>query len=528
MPRVQVCSKCGARRKGHPLPVGATECKQEPLSPHKRARVIEGVYQADIEIITEDDAVPESSDAMRQDMERIRKEKEELKKQAEKVKEGLKQAEEQQLAMEWKEMKEELDKMHQLVEGQQAQLVNMQTKIQEFENKDRGDKDNSATNNPLEPGQPHSSQPVPVIQQQQPAAGKSQVIYVMSNQGQLVPVQVPCSPAVPSAAPGSSVIPGASPAPLGQVQSVPVSPSPGLGQPSVFKVPVAPAPRTPSTPLDPSHLVYANAIAGQYAQSPISSGNAAQGAVGLDPARVFTENPQLAAACGIASTHNESEQGKCLAEQYIYKPQYKTVEKPSYYEFMHGALRMMKTRLLQDHLPIDDFITYYEYIACLATQFRWHSVYDVHASHVGEIENKRKKWSDPVDTNLKEKYCNAGSHLPDKETRPTRRDIPRGSRDHRRGGGLGDRDSDRDHYVKSRSASASTSSAWKPTCDLFNRNPYSCTFDPCRYRHVCSECEVRGITAPHSKAFCELANPSSGRSYSQPGQNNAQAGPTNR
>ena len=535
--KVQVCSKCGRARKGHPLPMGA-KCKQTPLSVEERKKVVEGVDQQDIEEIVDDDLVPETPEALRAELDRMRREKEALKKQQEDVQKGLKAAEEQELLNEWKQMKEEITQMHQLVEGQQAKLINMQTKLQEFENQDKNrDKDNKASNeteNPQSTGHtPQTTtvtQTMPVIQ----LPGQTPAYYGLAGQPQAVPGQqygtfgqpLVYPPGLAPVAPGQAsiprAVPGVSPVLPGQVQPVPgARAAVTAGQQPVFMVPVSPAPRTPSTPMDPSLQVYARALAGQYSQ-PTSTQAAPTGAAvaSTEQSQVFNDFPQLAAACGIPTIQSD-DQGKCLAEQYIYKPQYKTVDRPNYYEFIHGALRMMKTRLTQDHLPIDDFLTYYEYIACLATQYRWHSVYDVHASHVAEIENKRKKWSDPVETNLKEKYCNAGSHLPDKEQRPTRRDIPRGSRDHKRGGGPGDRYQESDYYQKSRSASASM--GWKPTCDLFNRNPYSCTFDPCRYRHECSECEVRGVKAPHSKAFCESAY-TFNKSSSQSGQNNGQAG----
>ena len=517
-------------------------CKQEPLSQAKRDEILQGVEQEDIEVITDDEVqVPQDAEAIRKDMERMKAEREALKKQAEEVQKGLKMAEEQELLKEWQKMKDDLDKMHQLVEDQQAKLINFQSKFQDLEVKDNEsnteqDKNQSGMT-PVNPAQPPPVAQQPHSVQYQPGAlGQNAPVYMMHGQAQSMPGQsfsfvspVPAQSTVqqPVVYPPGGPATGITPSSLGQVHPVPVAQASSHGHPPVFKVPTTPAPRTPSTPVDPSLQVYANAMAGQYAQSTAPQpGVASQAASGIDMARVFADNPQLAAACGM-STQPSTDQGKCLAEQYIYKPQYKTVDRPSYYDFIHGAMRMMKTRLLQDHLPIDDFLSYYEYIACLATQYRWHAVYDVHVSHVAEIENKRKKWCDPVDANLKERYCNAGSHLPDKDARPTRRDIPRGSRDHKRGGGPGDRGGDVEYFTKSRSASAS--SGWKPTCDLFNKNPYSCTFDPCRYRHECSDCESRGIRAPHSKSFCE--NVYSGNrsgTHAQSGQHNGQAGVSGR
>ena len=45
------------------------------------------------------------------------------------------------------------------------------------------------------------------------------------------------------------------------------------------------------------------------------------------------------------------------------------------------------------------------------------------------------------------------------------------------------------------------------TCNLFNDDPYSCTFgENCNFRHDCSICDMRGVVAKHPKVYCELAN----------------------
>ena len=479
MAKVQVCSHCGNARKGHPMPFGKN-CKQKPLTQQQKDELLQNVNREDIEIISDDTNPPGSAEELRAELERMRLEKEKLKQQTEKTDEEVKKAEEVELLKQWTKMKEEMNAMLGVLEDKQAQLVNIQTRVQEL------DKEVPVTNG-APPTVPATVQP--------PVPGVTTTLDPVSRQAY---------PAHPG-------------------------PSPGVAAPQtpVFKVPTAPAPRTPSAhvSLDPSLHVYAGALA---AQSPVASShtaaNVADQAAGWDPAKIFAENPQLAAACGITGASTSSAQGKCLAEHYIYKSHSREKERPSYYDFIHGALRMMKTRLIKNHLPIDDFLVYYEYIACLATQYRWHAVYDVHCGHVADIDDKLKTWANPVDQHLKEKFCNAAAALPDKETRPARRDVPRGVG--RRDGSSRDRDSDRDVFRGQRSLSASSaSSGYRPTCDLFNREPFSCTFTPCKYRHECSDCEKRGIKASHSRAYCEGLYPIRGQGYGgQAGQNNGQAG----
>ena len=469
MGKMQVCSKCGRPRKGHPLPMGKN-CKQEPLTPAQKAEVLKGVQQEDIEVISEDlSAPPEGVEDIQAEIERMRLEKERMQKQAKDAEQEVKRAQEEELVKQWQKMKEEMNQMMNVLEAQQANLVNIRSRVMELDNSP----------------QSQNPQVTPAGPGQQPPA--------------TVTATTPANPSVFSPAPSAV---------------------PGLSTPSapVFKVPTHPAPRTPVAPLDPSLQVYAGALAGHPAVSPAPS--ALGQPHGASPAKILAENPQLAAACGItAASSTESAPGKCLAEQFIYKSHSKDKDRPSYYDFIHGALRMMKTKLIQNHLPIDDFLVYYEYIACLATQYRWHAVYDVHTAHVADIEDKMKKWSDPVDSHLKDKYCNAGAALP--EPRQSRHDVPRAA-GHRRDM---PRDSvDRESFRGHRAMSAGAQ--YRPTCDLFNRDPYSCTFNPCKYRHECSVCEERGVKAFHAKAFCESANPFRGQSHNshlgQSGQSGGQ------
>ena len=527
MAKVQFCSKCGRPRKGHPLPTGS-KCKLTPLTQKEKEDLLEtlkqesGDTEVEIELVEDDDASenPKSKEGEKESVadrvRKLREQKEQLIEQNNKVAESLKSAEEKDQLLELRMLEEEVQKLYGSLEDGQAKLVVAQSSIEDRQKQ-------LASPSPAAPKAPT---PATVIQPPMPVHPQFQA----QSPGMWYPGYLPHGAygAYP-AFPGANVpLPG----PPGQVPGA--APANQASAQHVFKTPaVPPLPGTASTPttpanaavspahlfpaqqaLDPSMQVYARAITGQYGPQVQPSSNsphispAAPGAQGVDMAKLLADNPGLAAACGyngnnLPASHSQGKSDKSdnIAENFMYKFEVREKDRPTYYDFMHGALRMMKIRLTQDHLPIDDYLKYYEYLASMTTQYKWHSVYDMHVAHCYEIEVKRKTWADPIDPELKDRCLNAGSSLHRGEPRSGARPRDRDG-DSKGTGGSSSRDSSRSSSSHRGGRSGHTK-GYTPTCDLFNEDPDNCTFPNCKFRHECSECEHRGKKAAHSASYCE-------------------------
>ena len=254
---------------------------------------------------------------------------------------------------------------------------------------------------------------------------------------------------------------------------------------------VAASPADQAPLLDPSLAIYAQAVA--QAQADV------QGAEGGQSIPIALQAQMLAAACGSRVKGTGITEGKFNPEYYINKSKIsneKERERVSYYEFMHGVLRFLKIRLLEDHKSVDQFIVYYEQIAGFARKYRWHAVHSLHLTLLEEIDKNRRQWSDPID------FTNAFQYLdPECVVRDRSHDrVPRGqgqsnSRDRGRRGHDGSGSRDRRELREKEPG----------TCNAYNDEPAGCDFGSksCKFHHECSICRQKGVKAAHPALYCK-------------------------
>ena len=149
MTRTQVCSRCGAARKGHPLPVGA-KCTQTVLTDAEKKQVIDMLNQEDhnssVNLSDNEDNSEETSagapgagasgasgDSVAKQLEELKLEKARLEKERDNTRKAVKDAEEKELLLELEAYREEVRKLQNDVENEQGKLINTQTRVVERE-----------------------------------------------------------------------------------------------------------------------------------------------------------------------------------------------------------------------------------------------------------------------------------------------------------------------------------------------------------------------------------------------------------
>ena len=280
-----------------------------------------------------------------------------------------------------------------------------------------------------------------------------------------------------------------------------------------FVVPTNPAPASTNQGaayFDPARQVYVDAITGQY------RGTLPARQPGATAAQLVHDYPALAAATGFggiaAAAQPEKKEeteyttGKSSAEQFIFKPPVKDRDKPSFYEFIHGALKMMRYRVQYDKKPVLEYLVYYERLANLACQYKWWSVYDLHTCLAEAVKDERASWGDEIATTDVHRYCKERDQLNTDsdpgEGRRARRDLPRHNRR---------RDSDRSDSNSHSRDSRDGFSRKDGLCIKYNKEPTGCPWgDSCQFFHRCSECDRSGIREAHPALWCTRTTGSAG------------------
>ena len=206
----------------------------------------------------------------------------------------------------------------------------------------------------------------------------------------------------------------------------------------------------------------------------------------------------LAAIASVAKKPSASDQGKCLPENYIIKAtdSIKVDEKLSYYEFVHGLMRFLYSKHVEEGKPISDYLWYYNEIATYAVSYKWYNVYKLHLACINDMDlGFRKGWGDPIRQSLIDKHCNSSTILPDKEARSDSQ-----SRDGRRKQG-GRREGDHDRHSPSRGGSVGHKK--NKTCDQYNENENGCNFGKrCQFLHLCDKCFRKGVQHAMPGLWC--------------------------
>ena len=228
---------------------------------------------------------------------------------------------------------------------------------------------------------------------------------------------------------------------------------------------------------------------------------------GATAAQLIAEYPALAAATGgipVAAARPAEEEkheytsGKSTAENYIFKPPVKEKDKPSYYEFIHGALKMMRYRVQYDEKPVLEYLVYYEKIANLACQYKWWSVYDLHQCLAEDVRENRSRWDAEIATTDIHRYCKERDQVPTAyesgESRKSRRDSHRNNRS---------RDDRSESHSHSRESNSRARDGTTGVCRKYNKEPGGCSFgDSCQFDHKCAECDRVGLKEIHPAMWC--------------------------
>ena len=471
------CSSCGRGKQGHPKPFGK-KCQLEPISP--------GEDETDNELLADDEAAATAAENTEtelesgsegEDLDRLLAQREELLQEQAKAKKEVK-AREAKLRL--KEKSAKMDKLKKEIADLKASIQEEKTRLVVLN--DALDNENNENNlNELNNGKKLDEDPVCVND----LARALQV--VMRNdappEGARSPRDVPqdfqgaCGGACGGARP---------------------------------KVRLDVQPRTDKDrmpPPDHSVAAYARAYAAAAGNTNQGQGRGprdAQAGAGIHgnanmqpqprAEDVLNANPLLAAACGGNQGANQGNQrpftdGKSVPETFIYKPGVTSSnDRISFYDFMQGVFRMLMLRLLDDGLPIDDRLVYFESIAAFATNYRWSAVFELHQVLSEEVRNGRRRWDDPIPQTLITKYLNADTLIHDRnagDSRKSRKDSVK-------------RDGANRERVKD-----SDSSRERGTCHKFNENVTGCPYgSACKFNHICSECEKRGVEAKHPAFAC--------------------------
>ena len=228
----------------------------------------------------------------------------------------------------------------------------------------------------------------------------------------------------------------------GTVQTPGVNPRPavnsteqGGARPKTGVVPGTPGPLYSSVvqglqnvgALDPALAAYAKAAA-------LAAGVHVEGVVpgpAREPVVVQQVAQPVVAPAVAAGSSKKPDSGKCLPEHYVMKPADSVSESHvNYYEFVHGLLRFLNAKHVEQGESIVDYLKYYVQIANLACQYKWSAVYKVHLAVINDMEiGECKSWGDPISNTVVHRYCNFGANLPDDSAgfggdRRSRRDSP--------------------------------------------------------------------------------------------------------
>ena len=481
----QYCSKCERSREGHKQPFGS-KCTLPPLDPEALAAVRaerererqkeaeEGKKKEDqgAKNDTEDELTDEEdnesfkdlddSAVLEAEMQRLEQERLELEKEEQKK---AKEAKEQKNAAEKREKRERVAKLKAQIEQLNRNIQAHEQSIEQLQREE------------VENGEPPESPPPRAKRPAKPAAGNHRA----SRASESSP-----SPAAPGLGLGAGVVAGA-----------------GAGAPNI----------------DPTWQAYNRAVAGANQQLPcglaanVGANHRCCGQAAPPPvvpgnaANIIAGNPLLAAACGTGNPGGaqHGSTGKSTPEQFIIKIKVKDrdVDTVSYYDFIHGAFRMLMLRLNEEQRAVDDMVTYFEALSGFATQYRWTAVLDLHRAITSEVEAGRRAWSDPIDYNFSYRFLNADTLLPSRAGEGgrghPRRDGARGreARGDRRGSEYGREDGRRRGHMPDRGDSSNT------VCNQYNYNSRGCRYgSDCRYEHVCAECKARGAVGDHPAMYC--------------------------
>ena len=237
---------------------------------------------------------------------------------------------------------------------------------------------------------------------------------------------------------------------------------------------------------DPAVAAYVEACEEPVPGNPVGVGARRKESRACDIHEVINRNPLLAAACG-DTTRKEQTDGKSMPEQFAYKDGVtSTAERISFYDFMHGAFRLLNLRLNYDHKPIDDRIVYFENLALCATTYKWSACYKLHCALMEQIQGGTRKWDDSIPSLLSHKYLNADEFIRER--------------------GSGEKKPPKEHKGNNQKSEGGNSREKESgTCDDFNEKEYGCNFgNKCRFHHECSECKKKGIRASHPAMYCKI------------------------
>ena len=504
--RKKVCSTCGRKRKDHPTPFGQ-KCTLTPLSDAEKEKVLKEVEAEETGGNGKPNNLPSNEQDIESQLEAIRLE-------SQRVEQARKDAAEkirlQEAALSVKNKQEELLKAQEYLASLKLGLEGDQRRIIELD---------ASINSPL----PSAS--VPPVSESSPAVHSSAPATVttpVSGLPVISPVTAAPSPGVPL---GQQ--PAVNPYTQAALNTTPtptytMPPTSQRDGPFVRPAPPPPLPANYLAYLDPAQQVYARASVSQYGVQPAVAQPRPPGATA---ARLLQDNPGLAAAAGgwpgipadvpVPGVDSNADgkknpgpqtHGKSVAENFIYKAAAKEKDRPTFYEFIHGALRLIKYRVKHDKESAIEHITYYERLCNLACQYRWHAVFDLHTYWSNEVEEERASWDEEIPGTDIARYCHgyaqvhAPSSVVDGESRKHRKDSVRNR--------------NRDNIDRSdRSGSSSDSGIKDGLCRRFNKEPGGCRFGAdCKFFHRCSECDARGEREVHPAIWCPYKSRDGGQS----------------
>ena len=534
----KVCCTCGRRRKDHTPPFGQ-QCKLTPLSDEEKKLVLSEVMAEEAAGkagSSREDSNKDKTEELDNQLQVLYAAREEMEREREETANQLKI---QEAALSVKKKQDEVAEVQAYLDSLRSGLVSEKARLAAI-----NAELSTPARAPLSPqvgtppavsqpalvpsGIPVSQTPpvtIPTVSQpftQHTTATPSSLANVPST----ILAENPGAPAATTwstlgTQPVPLVVPPAQVPGVNYVNGVPVQapPTPTLSVSGTMPVsthrdgpfviparpPPVPANRSVYQPMiDPANQVYARASTAQYG-TPVAA--AAPHQPGATALKLIQENPGLAAAIGgvpagisqvtAAATSGKKQvtdytHGKSLAENFIFKPHVTEKDRPSFYAFMHGAMRLMKYRVQHDNKSILEYLIYYERLCNLACQYRWHAVYDLHQYWANEVEDERATWDDEIPSTDIHRYCHGSASVhvqppPSGEERKARRDSFKSkSRNDRR---------DR--------SSSDSSQIRDGICRRYNKEATGCRFGAsCDFDHRCNECDKKGLNESHPALWC--------------------------
>ena len=503
----KVCSTCGRKRKDHPTPFGKN-CVLVPLTQDEREQVLREVQADDQGGSGSNSKSPIPDDEQEIDKQLAAIRAESLKLEASR-KEAAEKIRLQEAALSVKRKQDELLKAQEYLASLKLGLETDQRRLIEL---DAGLNSTSPgvtlpAMDPVPGVVPPSTLPVSTTAVHTPALPATATghqtplarppVTLAQGIGQVLPVNLQPQQLVYSQAPLQ-----ATPSPT---YTVPASVSQRDGP---FVIPAPPPPISANHRqafLDPAQQVYAQASVGQYGVQPAVAQPRPPGATA---ARLMQENPGLAAAAGcyagapaLAAEPNPpggQTSGKSVAENFIYKAVAKEKDRPTFYEFIHGALRLIKYRIKYDKKSALEHIIYYERLCNLACQYRWHAVFDLHTYWSNEVEEERASWDEEIPGTDIARYCHGYDQV-----RAPQSDEPE-SRKNRKNSV---RNRSRDNVDRADRSSSDGGQIREGLCRRYNKDPAGCRFGGnCQFHHRCSECDARGLKEVHPAMWCHKSS----------------------